>query len=349
MRLLLTISLLLFFTLAQGQREYSTKNRKAIAAYEMAKQHYQMMDYDKAIEELLKATGEHQYFIEAWLFLGQAYQDAGNLEGSVGAYRLAIQIDPLFFPNAFFFLAENEFSLGLYADAQEHYTNFLEVGVRRENLRVVAQKHLESCRFAIKALANPVPFEPRNIGDGINSEYDEYWPSLSADESIMVFTVALPINRDNPSVRGNRQEDLYFSQYAKGEWQPATDAGSPPNTLDNEGAQSISGDGKFMVLTACGRSDGFGMCDIYYSFKKGDQWSIPQNMGPVINTGNSEKQPSISSDGRVLYFTSNRPGGMGEFDIWSSELKEDGSWSTPQKSRGQYQYCRIRPIPFYSS
>ena len=330
MRFILTICMLLLFTLAQAQQEYTTQNRKAIAAFEMAKQHYRMMDYDKAIEALLKATEAHQYFIEAWLFLGQVYQDAGNPEGSVGAYRVAIQIDPLFFPNAFFFMAENEFSLGLYADARDHYNKFLSLGTQRENLRKAALRHLESCKFAIRALANPVPFEPRNLGEGINSEYDEYWPSLSADESIMVFTVSLPIDPDNSSVRGNRQEDLYYSEFSGGEWQPARDAGSPPNTIDNEGAQSISGDGKFMVFTACGRKDGFGMCDLYYSFKTGDQWSQPRNMGPEINTGYSEKQPSISPDGRVLYFTSNRPGGYGEYDIWSSELQEDGSWSKPR-------------------
>ena len=75
MRFVLTISLLLLFTLVQGQREYTTKNRKAIASFETAKQHYRMMEYDKAIEDLLKATQANQYFIEAWLFLGQVYQD----------------------------------------------------------------------------------------------------------------------------------------------------------------------------------------------------------------------------------------------------------------------------------
>jgi len=330
MKYLMTIIGVLLFTVAQGQMDYSTRNRKAIAALETAKQHYRLMDFNPAIEQLTRATDLDQYFIEAWLFLGQVYQDAGNLEASVGAYRVAIQIDPLFFPNAFFFLAENEFSLGMYTDARKHYTEFLAVGVTRENLRLVALHKLKSCAFAIHALANPVPFKPENLGTGINSEYDEYWPSLSADETTMVFTVSLPIDRSNTAIIGNRQEDLYVSIFSKGEWQTATDAGSPLNSFDNEGAQSISGDGKFMVFTACHRDDGYGLCDIYYSFKTGERWTIPQNMGPVINTPNSEKQPSISSDGRVLYFTSNRPGGLGEYDIWMSRLKDDGTWTPPR-------------------
>jgi outer membrane protein OmpA-like peptidoglycan-associated protein len=330
MRLIFTIFLLSLFSLAQCQLDYTSRNRKAIAQYEIAKQSYRMKDFNMAKESLLKATKEDQYFIEAWLLLGQVYYDAGDTEASIGAYKIALKIDPLFYPNAMFFLAENEFSLGMYEDAREHLSGFLGLGVRRDDLREAALKRLESCEFAIKALANPVPFKPENIGTGINSAYDEYWPSLSADESMMVFTVSLPINKDNPSVRGNRQEDLYYSEFKDGEWQEGKDAGSPPNTMDNEGAQSITGDGKFMVFTACGRSDGFGMCDIYFSFKQGDRWTAPRNMGPEINTGNSEKQPSISSDGRVLYFTSNRPGGLGEFDLWTSHLKEDGSWSIPR-------------------
>lgn len=329
MKFLLIITLIWISAISAGQPEYTTRNRRAIASYEEARGHYRLMDFGEAAENLEYATKIDPYFIEAWLLLGQVYQDEGNHEGAVGAYRLAIRIDPLFFHNAFFFLAENEFLLGFYADALEHYLKFLSPGVKREELRIAAQKKIASCRFALQSLADPVPFNPRNAGPGINTDYDEYWPSLSADGSVMVFTVSLPIDRDNPAVYMNRQEDLYYSEYAEGGWQPARAMGSFLNTLDNEGAQSITGDGKFMVFTACGRPDGYGMCDIYYAFKNGDQWSPPRNIGSEINTGNSEKQPSVSSDGRTLYFTSNRTGGYGEYDIWMSRLQEEGTWSKP--------------------
>ncbi len=330
MRTYLTVVLLLVFFMAYGQQEYTTDNKKAIANFETARRHYTLLDYNAAAEQLLEAVKRDQHFIEAWLFLARVYTDAGKTEASIGAYKMALSIDPEFYPNALFFLAENEFSIGEYQDALGHFKQFLSMGVSNDEMRETAVRHLQSCNFAIRAMADPVPFRPENLGPNINSGYDEYWPSLSADESVMVFTIALPIDRNNPASRGNRQEDLYYSENRDGAWQPSQNAGSPPNTMDNEGAQSISGDGRFMVFTACGREDGFGLCDLYYSTKQGGRWTVPRNLGPSINTAFSEKQPSVSSDARALYFTSNRPGGLGKYDIWVSNLQEDGTWGEPR-------------------
>jgi outer membrane protein OmpA-like peptidoglycan-associated protein len=207
--------------------------------------------------------------------------------------------------------------------------SFLAIGDNKVSLEESAREIITSCDFAIHAMENPVPFEPENLGPNINSENDEYWPSLSADESIMVFTMLLPIDARNPVTRANRQEDLYYSRYEDGAWQPARNAGRPLNTYDNEGAQSISGNGRFMVFTACGRDDGYGLCDLYFSVWEKGSWSIPVNMGPAINSQHSEKQPTLSADGRSVYFTSDRPGGLGQYDIWMSSRLPDGNWSHP--------------------
>jgi len=88
-------------------------------------------------------------------------------------------------------------------------------------------------------------------------------------------------------------------------------------------------DGKTMVFAACNREDGKGSCDIYFSRKVGNNWTPAQNMGYPINTSAWESQPSISSDGRTLYFVSNRKGGFGDKDIWMSQLGDDGYWQEP--------------------
>jgi outer membrane protein OmpA-like peptidoglycan-associated protein len=278
---------------------------------------------------LKKAIVLEPGFIEAWLILAQVYTDAGNLDASTDAYLQAIKLDSLFFPNALYFLGLNEMELGRYKEARHHLLRFKAMEGIRGELKESAGEKLLSCEFAIHAMENPVPFEPENLGPNINSENDEYWPSLSADESIMVFTMLLPIDPRNPLTRAHRQEDLYYSRFENGAWQPAQNAGSPLNTYDNEGAQSISGNGRFMVFTACGREDGYGLCDLYFSVWENGSWSIPVNMGPAINSRYSEKQPSMSADGRMLYFTSDRPGGFGKYDLWMSTRLPDGHWSPP--------------------
>ena len=312
-----------------GQQEYTTKSRRAIVLYENAIRSYQLMEYDDAIKgfgEALKADPE---FIEAWLLLGQVFNDARKLEESVKAYRTAVSLDPLFYPNAFYFLAENEFLTGQYTEAQSHFSRFLSIGAGSKEMIDKSISRLKFCQFAIHAIAHPVPFEPVNLGENVNSEYDDYWPSLSADESIMVFTVLLPIDETNPRVYMNRQEDFFYSESEGGVWQPAKNAGAPLNTDNNEGAQTISSNGKFMVFTACNRPDGEGRCDLYYSEKAGDRWTTPKNFGSPINTPYSDKQPSLSADARTLYFISDRPGGKGGYDIWISTVDDEGVWGHP--------------------
>jgi outer membrane protein OmpA-like peptidoglycan-associated protein len=329
MRILLWMGLLLSSGWLYGQHEYTTANKRAISHFETARQYYVLRDYERAETTLMKAIVLEPDFIEAWLILAQVYTDAGKLEASIGAYKQAIELDSVFFPNALYFLGLNEKELGWYEEARYHLQSFLTMDNTRENLKESARENILSCDFAIHAMANPVPFEPENLGPNINSENDEYWPSLSADESIMVFTMLQPIDPGNPLTRANRQEDLYYSRYEDGAWQPAQNAGKPLNTNDNEGAQSISGNGRFMVFTACGRDDGYGLCDLYFSVWGKGSWSVPVNMGPPVNSRYSEKQPSLSADGRVVYFTSDRPGGLGKYDLWMSSRLPDGNWSQP--------------------
>ncbi len=329
MRNFVLIGLLLISGLLHGQHDYTTDDKRAISHFETARQSYLLRDYTRAETMLNKAIVLEPEFIEAWLILAQVYTDAGNLEASADAYKQAIELDSLFFPNALYFLGLNEMELGWYKDARHNLQRFLAMDDIKDNLKESAREEMLSCDFAIHAIENPVPFEPENLGPNINSEYDEYWPSLSADESMMVFTMLLPIDPQNPLTRANRQEDLYYSVYEEGAWQPARNAGRPLNTYDNEGAQSISGNGRFMVFTACGREDGYGLCDLYFSVWEKGSWSVPDNMGPAINSRHSEKQPSLSADGRFVYFTSDRPGGLGKYDLWMSTRLPDGNWSPP--------------------
>jgi hypothetical protein len=109
----------------------------------------------------------------------------------------------------------------------------------------------------------------------------------------------------------------------------AFNAGAPLNTSHNEGAQSISSDGSYMYFTACDRSDGLGSCDIYFSAFNNGRWSEPANLKAPVNTPRWESQPSISSDGRTLFFSSSRSGGIGGKDIWYSRMDDRNQWKEP--------------------
>lgn len=312
-----------------AQKQLTTSSAKAARLYEKALNLLDAHNDKEAVRLLTSAVKTDQQFIEAYLVMAEVYMDNNDLEDCIKNYKTAVTINPSFFPAAYLNLGKAEYSSGRYADAEADLKEYLKMNIQAGKERASAEKLLQYSEFALNSLQHPVPFNPENLGPKINTRYDEYWPSLSSDEKQLVFTRLVPKNPMDTSISYNRQEDLYMSSFENGSWSMAQNVGFPLNTPDNEGAQSVSADGKTLYFTACNRPGGLGLCDIYVSFRKANQWSVPQNLGAPVNSRFKETQPSISSDGKTLYFVSSRPGGKGGLDIWKSTKNEDGSWGYP--------------------
>ncbi|PVX50100.1 outer membrane protein OmpA-like peptidoglycan-associated protein [Balneicella halophila] len=168
----------------------------------------------------------------------------------------------------------------------------------------------------------------QRMSDSINTQAEEYWPTISADGNTLIFNRLV-------NHKGLENEDFYYStRDSLGNWSKAQPL-SALNTEENEGAQTLSADGRFMVFTSCNNRDSYGSCDLFYSIKIGDNWLPPRNLGKAINTKAWETQPSLSADGTELYFVSNRKGGKGGMDIWHSKLLQIDNqghmhWSEPE-------------------
>jgi outer membrane protein OmpA-like peptidoglycan-associated protein/tetratricopeptide (TPR) repeat protein len=330
MKHLILVCILLFTVmLAEGQTTLSTKSKKAQKSYDDAMKSYNLHYFSQAIDQLNEAVKEDDKFIEAWLSMAEVYMDMKKDEDAIKTYKKCTEINPDFFPGMYINLGELEFINAKYKDALSDYEKYLTYPSISDKSRMFALAGIANCDFSIKAIANPVPFNPKNLGTAINNELDQYWPTISVDEQTFVFTQLVPKDPNNEEVFGNRQEDFYISTFRNNGWEPARFAGAPLNTPDNEGAQTLSADGKEIYFTACNRRDGYGLCDIYYSRWNGQDWTIPQNIGAPVNTKFKETQPSLSPDGHTLYFASNRTGGKGGLDLWQSTLQQDGNWSEP--------------------
>ncbi|MCB0710716.1 MAG: PD40 domain-containing protein [Ignavibacteriae bacterium] len=175
---------------------------------------------------------------------------------------------------------------------------------------------------------NMEEFIIRNLGQVVNTPDLEYAPTITADGKTLYFVS----NRNAPgsvgghdfwvSTKDNRLDTIFTSP---------VNLGAPVNTTLNEGVASISADGQVIYFTACNREDGLGDCDIYEAELDGTEWINVRNLRE-INSSDWDSQPSISSDGKTLYFISNRPGAMGgsdDADIYISRLQSDGRWSEP--------------------
>jgi len=207
---------------------------------------------------------------------------------------------------------------GEYGKARENYILFK--GLVKSNASLVSKTDvlIEKLDFKIHALQNPYNITLHQLSSDINTGDSEYLSQFTLDAEQVIFTR-----------RFNNQEDLFLAQ--------KTDEGydiSPieaVNTPLNEGAHTISADGSTLIFTHCNEKFGYGGCDLYSTELQADgSWKQPANMGAVINTRHWEAQPSLTADGKTLYFSSKRAAGsIGGADIWVSHKNNDATWSTP--------------------
>ena len=290
---------------------------------------YNAREYDQALKAVEKSIGYDRYFTEAFLLRGDIYSDQHLPEKAIESYQKAIYLNPDFSPGIYFSLANIELSMGNYRDAKKDYLKFLEYKDIPVQKKEKSLTQLKSCDFGIEAMAHPVPFNPVNLGDSINTIYDEYINAVTADGQQLYFTRAIPKDSQTIDQANEFEEEFFVSHLYDTIWGKSFDLGSPINTHGNEGAICISPDRQMLFFAACNRSDGNGSCDLYGSKKSGDRWTEPENLGPIVNSPYWDSQPSFSSDGRTLYFASKRPGGKGSSDIWRTELQPDGDWTIP--------------------
>lgn len=337
MKKLIFISLTVFSLLSCKAQlppgEYTSTNKKAIAAFENALKYYNQRDDNKAIQECTTAITKDATFIEPHFLLAQIYSEANKTQEAIDEYYKALAINPKFDKKTFYNLATLEYKIGKYPDAKKNFETYLKYPNVNPDAKDISEFRLKCCDFAIEAMKNPVPFEPKNVGNGINSELDEYFPAITADDQTFLFT------RNNRTEEKHLQEDFLISKKENNNWQKANLIGNGINTEGNEGAPCLSADGQLLFFVACQEMDGFygtpnrkgyGSCDVFYTQKVGNNWSKVYNIGNTINSKFFESQPSFSADGKSLYFVSGRPGGLGETDIYVSNLNPDGSWSAPK-------------------
>lgn len=330
----LLLSCLLFSCTLPIQAQTTSSDKKAIKLFEEAQGYYQALLLESAKSSLLKAIERDPKFVEAHTLLAYVYIDSRENEKAKQSFETAISFNPTLIPNNLFFLARIELYEGNYEKAEKLYRQFITIPQAPIKQVRESEKQLDNIAFALQAIQNPYPFEPINMGPNINSELSEYFPSITVDEKMLLFTRRLP----EPGSPMGYNEDFFVSQKVGGEWQKAVNIGPPITTKMNEGAPSLAANGQLMIFAACEIADDYGQgregkgsCDLFYSVQNDQQWTRPINLGSTVNTGNWETQPSFSADGKSLYFIKGKRGvkGFQDGNIFITQLEGSGGWSKP--------------------
>lgn len=298
----------------------TTTVRKAQTSFEKAQVYLNDNNYEAAIAALKEAITADPEFKNAMIQLAELNRRIKSYEEAKLYYGKSIALGNPVDARLYYGLAESQLNTGDYGHALQNINTFIQTYTGNDKAFLEkAKKYKKDCEFSIVAIKTPQKYDPINLGAQINSPYRDYFPAITGDNETLIFS---------RNIDGN--EDFFVSKKKNNEWGTPVPLSSNINTPQfNEGAQSISPDGQYLFFTGCNRPDGLGRCDIYVSHKEGNNWGKPFNLAAPVNTPYWESQPAISPDGNTLYFVSNRPGGIGGYDIWKSTLNTEGEWSPP--------------------
>ena len=302
---------------------------------------------DKAIDYLEKASksastkykesslNEKTVPIDVYLYLGNAFRVNNRLDEAVTSYNKYKELLP-----------KNEPELIQYAD-----------------------KQIEACNLASEFMSAPKAVTFENLGEVINTGTTQYKAVVSGDGSTMAYMHGLPfydavyitrnvdgnwtkpenitpqilsdgdqfisgISYDGTLIYLTREDefnsDIYFSEFVDGRWSPSQPLGPNVNTKYWESHASVSADGNLLYFTS-NRKDAVGGMDIYVSkLMDNGSWGPATNLGSAVNTELNEDTPFITSDGKALFFSSQGFTSMGGYDIFVTNMQENGEWSIPE-------------------
>jgi OmpA-OmpF porin, OOP family len=315
---------------AQIPSGLSTKSKKAIELYSEADNYRVRGQFTQAISLLNQAIDKDKNFFEAYYRLGIVYMSQKDFT-TANQYLekgLSLTSDPKKQKIFWYDLGESYFSTGNYEKAEAYMQLYVKEEMTNRPKLDRAKLILRNIQFAKENASKASAYKQRKLSDTVNSYVLQYFPVLTADQQELIFT-----RRLGPG--GNDDEDLVVSKkISNGSWSMPSSISPNINSELNEGTCAISADGRKLIFTSCVGREGFGSCDLFESTKIGEVWSQPKNLGINVNSAEWESQPSLSADGRTLYFVSDRRGGLGRRDIWVSTLNEKGQW-TKAKNAGK--------------
>ena len=340
--------LFLFFSLsvnAQEDKGY-TKTRNAKKSLQIAEHHIGQGEYGKAERQLLYTIRMKKNFAVAYRELGKIYLITYQFEKAIETFEKSFDIDRKLSRAAFFECGEAFFKMGKSDEAFEYYEKYERMKGRayanankESALEIEYDERLEERKENLAYLEKMETPEAtaNNLGTKFNSKDDDYIPTITNDGETLIFT--------RRKVK-NGKEDVFVNNRSKNSEWGNSSALSNINTDKNEGMAKFSTHSKSFFFAGCHRPESEGGCDLYEAqFKNGSVQDVKQLTGK-INSEKWDSQPSVSCDGRMLFFSSIQESGFGGADIYVSYRGPSGNWSQPENLGRQINTKGDEEAPF---
>lgn len=333
------VSLLICMSFAfnPGDDELNIKNK---AKAELAKQKLYGGEYRAALAMFNEILVDHPgngsilyYAADCHAKLGDREKAVELLEKSKASFRPQ--------PEAFMLLGQMYHTDGKVDEALAEFNTFKAKGSESQVEESLVELYISQCNTAKALMAKPLDVKIENMGQHINSKYDDKSPSATLDGKKIYFNSRRPVNTDDPvdaEGDGKYFEHIYYAAWdsAKAMW---TEAHEIPGQINERGAHSactgVSQDGKQIFIYKNNMQDNQSRGgDIFISKVMNNKWKTPVPLGKPVNTSYFESGACLSPDGKTLYFVSESPKfgkakGYGGADIWMVQRISKKEWGKP--------------------
>ncbi|MEO9484499.1 MAG: OmpA family protein [Ekhidna sp.] len=320
---------LLFFAFTSLSQAHKDAYRQGMQAIKFEK-------YETAIEKFKEAVRLNPQYADAWYYLGKTYDFLNRTDETIMAYRNLEKVNSEYNTGIYYDIAKSYIELDNLRSARIYIKRYLEKAPKSPKsakLIHLAMNRLNYVDISAELRdAEPNTSEPTPIAS-LNSISGDFMPQVNPTGTRLYFTSVRKGGfdfKDENSAELDFGEDIYFSNLNGDQWSAPELLPKPINSMSNDFGSSFTGDGQSMVFVRCDETGAIGSCDLYITQLNGNTWSVPQNMGNVVNTDKWESQPTINSDGNRIIFTSLRSGGYGASDLYMIEKNHLGLWGTPQ-------------------
>ena len=328
MKYILTYFLcLLAFSLSAQKKDplvFHSVNEKAESLFREAIEFQRMRRFDLAMKNLESAIKKDEKFEEAYAMLVKNYEMFSYNDKLQKLYPEIIKHLPEsnLAGKVHLAYAELNFDEGKMPEAKTEAGESLRLNAKDLALKTRAMQILRNADFVIAESSKEAEvLDLQPLSEEVDRFPLQYFPAMTADENFIIFTAR----------KGNHasfDENIFVSRKVNGHWLVPQGISNLINTSENEGTSSINADGRILVFTRCGSPEGQGSCDLFITEREGNFWKAPRPLKEV-NSPYWDSHPSLSADGRRLFFTSARPGGQGRMDIWCAEKDSNDVWQSP--------------------
>lgn len=322
----LFIVAILFSTTVQAQDKKEIKNLEYEYKANMKADEFQ--EAIKHLTVLLKSSPDNaEYNYNA----GKAYYSL-NQKAKALPYLEKVASQAAKYPDIDYLLGKCSHAAYKFDNAIAAYDRYFNtlVAQKGDNKKkieeIVAEKKI--CENAKVMQANPVNVRIENLGKMVNSVYPDYAPVISADETVLIFTSRRYGTSGGKKAEedGLFYEDIYICYKNDTTWTEPMQISTKVNTQDHDAGVALSADGQKMIVYKSDKESKILSGDLYLSDLVGGEWTEPKPLGDNINTKYWEPSASITADDKIIYFSSDKPGGFGGRDIYMSKMLPNGTW-----------------------